>query len=335
MTEVAPAPAGNATPYEAARTNPYVFIVGCPRSGTTLLGRMVDAHPSLAIVHESRWIPTWYQNRVGLTRDGCVTEKFISKLTAYKRFPKLGLDARELEKLFSAKKPMSYAFFTRALFDLYGRRQDKPLVGDKTPRYVRDIPTLHELFPAARFVHIIRDGRDVSLSIMEWSKARHTVGGFSSYARDPVATAALWWEWQVRLGREAGATLRGDLYHELRYESLVGDPITTCRALCEFLKVPFEESMMRFHEGKTIHDSGLDAKKAWLPVTSGLRDWRSQMTESDLTSFEANSGGLLEALGYEIVRSPLPRAKAWVPELRTQFAAELRMRGRRVPAKWS
>jgi hypothetical protein len=325
----------NTAPSHPSSENPYVFIVGCPRSGTTLLGRIVDAHPNIAVLHESRWIPSWYQNGVGLDPDGCVTEELVSKLTEYKRFPTLDLDAQLLEELISTHEPMSYAQFTTALFDLYGRRRGKRLVGDKTPRYVRDIPTLHELFPAARFVHIIRDGRDTALSIMAWANAGRTVGSFSTYAREPVATTALWWEWQVRLGRDARASLSPRLYREVRYESLVADPGDTCRDRCELLGVAFDDSMLRFHEGKSVYAPGLDAKKAWLPITSGLRDWRSQMTESELESFEASSGELLEALGYERAMSPSSTAMALASELRTQFVVELKARGRRVPAWWS
>jgi hypothetical protein len=334
VREVVQTPAANAASRGAPNENPYVFIVGCPRSGTTLLGRMVDAHPAIAIIHESRWIPSWYQNRVGLTADGYVTEELVLRLAEHKRFPKLGLDVQALEELTSTDDPMSYAQFTTALFDLYGRMHDKRLVGDKTPRYVRDIPTLHGLFPTARFVHIVRDGRDTALSIMAWTNAGRTVGSFSTYVREPVATTALWWEWQVRLGREAGASLGSALYHEVRYESLVADPGPTCRSVCEFLEVAFDDSMLRFHEGKTIHAPGLDAKKAWLPVTAGLRDWRSQMTEKEIESFEASSGELLQALGYERIVNPGSTALALASELRTQFAVELRARGRRVPTGW-
>jgi hypothetical protein len=296
---------------------------------------MVDSHPAIAVIHESRWIPSWYQKGVGLSSNGWVTEKLVSKLVKYKRFPKLGVDVRAVDELISSDQPMSYAQFTAALFDLYGHVHGKHLVGDKTPRYVRDIPTLHGLFPAARFVHIIRDGRDTALSVMAWGNAARTVGSFSTYAREPVATTALWWEWQVRLGCEDGTSLDSDLYHEVRYESLVSEPGPTCRALCEFLDVAFDDSMVRFHEGKTVHAPGLDAKKAWLPVTSGLRDWRSQMTESELESFEASSGELLGALGYERTVSPSSTATASASQRRTQFALELRARGRRVPANWS
>ena len=97
-------------------------------------------------------------------------------------------------------------------------------MGDKTPGYVRRIPTLHALWPEAKFVHIIRDGRDVCLSAINWRKADHALGRFSTWTEDPITTAAVWWEWHVRLGREDGGSLPPKLYHEVRYEALVSVP---------------------------------------------------------------------------------------------------------------
>lgn len=96
--------------------NPVVFIVGCPRSGTTLL-------------------------RVA-GEDG----------------------------------PVAYSQFVSGLFDLYGRSRSKPLAGDKTPGHVRRIPELHALWPRAKFVHIVRDGRDVGLSVLGWDRSYKLAG---------------------------------------------------------------------------------------------------------------------------------------------------------------
>src|SRR5216684_2083301 len=97
-------------------TNPYLFIVGCPRSGTTLLQRMVNAHPAIAITPESHWIA---------------------------KFPQKNWT--------------------------------------ETPEYARWIEVLHRLWPEARFVHLIRDGRDVAMSMREWVKLRPKPGDFVTW----------------------------------------------------------------------------------------------------------------------------------------------------------
>lgn len=311
---------------------PALFIVGCPRSGTTLLGRMVGAHPDVDMVHETHWIPRPVQEGRGLTPEGSVTPELIPSLFEDRRFVKwftrwsdrLHIGREELERLAGSGAPVSYASFVSGIFNLQGKVHGKRLVGDKTPDYVRHIATLHVLWPQARFVHLIRDGRDVCLSVMNWRRAPHTAGIFATWAEDPFLTTALWWERNVRLGRGDGRSLGSELYSELRYESLVADPAGACAALCEFLGVPYDDAMLRFHEGRTKTDPGLDAKAAWRPVTRGLRDWRSQMAPEDVERFEAVAGDLLDELGYaRAVPRPSAAALEHAARVRQSFDRDI------------
>lgn len=315
--------------------NPYVFIVGCARSGTTLLQRMLDAHPLLAVIDETLWIPRPFERRRGIAADGTVTPKIVSVLSKHRRFPPVELNLEDIEALLGDGDSISYADFVGGIFDLYGRTKGKRLVGDKSPAYVRKMSTLHALWPRARFVHLIRDGRDVCLSVLNWKKVEHIARPFPTWDRDPVTAAALWWDRSVRLGREAGRTLTEDLYREVRYESLVTNPGPVCESLCDFLDLPFDDCMLRFHEGRTIKDPGLSAKRAWLPPTVGLRNWRSQMPPGDVERFEAAAGDLLEELGY--VRSaarPSPEALAQASSIRDSFTEDVRRRRAALPERW-
>jgi hypothetical protein len=282
-----------------ARPNPFVFIVGCPRSGTTLLKRIVDAHSQIAVVGETDWIARFFETRTGLTPDGLVTPKLIPRLFEHTRFYTFKIGPEELEELLSSSEPIPYARLVSAFFDAYGEETRKALAGDKTPDYVLKMHTLHTLWPAAKFVHLIRDGRDVCLSLLDWKrKAAKLAKRYPTWADQPVATAAKFWERHVRLGRETGCELGPELYHEVRYEALVAQPEQECATLCAFLGVPYEPGMLRFHEGRTRAEAGLDAKNAWQPITPGLRDWRIQMSAEDVECFEATVGDLLDELGY-------------------------------------
>ena len=319
--------------------NPFAFIVGCPRSGTTLLGRMVDAHPDIAVIHEGRFAPDWYERRRGLTADGLVTPELIGSLLGHPPFKHVSVGREELEGLLDGGAPVTYADFVAGIFDLHGRAHGKRLVGDKTPHYVRSLPTLHSLWPAAKIVHLIRDGRDVTQSVLGWRKVTErggSVARFSAFRDDRVATVACWWEWLVRIGREDGAAIGPSTYYEIRYEALVAEPAAECRRLCDFIGVPFDERMLGFHEGRERDDPGLDAKKAWRPVTPGLRDWRSEMSTADVERFEAVAGGLLDELGYERAgRPPSAGLRDHADRVRRSFATELRdRRRRRLPSSW-
>jgi hypothetical protein len=314
--------------------DPYLFIVGCARSGTTLVHRIVDAHPEIAITPEMHWITRYFdyfnnQNRL-------VIPELVSELTGHKRFAQFEIPREEFEGLLGPGEAVPYPTFLSRVFGLYGKIKNKPLVGNKTPAYVRSIPTFHALWPEARFVHIIRDGRDVCLSVLNWNKAERTAGRYASWEEDPVSTTALWWERKVRKAREDGAALGPDLYHETLYEELVDDPERECKRLCEFLGLPYDDAMIRFHEGRERAEPGRGAKSAWLRVTSGLRDWRMQMRTGDVERFEAAAGDLLEELGYErAVPNPSSEALEQAARIREAFTREALPRGDRLPGSWA
>jgi hypothetical protein len=313
--------------------NPYVFLVGCPRSGTTLLRRICDAHPQLAVVHQTRWIPRTFEFRRGLTPEGFITPKLLERMRDPRRLRRLEMEEDDLERLFGNSGGVSFASFVTALLDLYGKRHGKRFVGDKSPGYVRYMPMLHELWPEAKFVHIIRDGRDVCLSVLDWRKG---VTSFATFEEDPFTTAGVWWEWYVRLGREGARQLGPGLYHELRYESLVAEPERESAKLCEFLGIPYDASMVRFHEGRTSPKPGLSNKAAWLPVTRGLRDWRTTMDADAMQRFEAAAGDLLDELGYPRGAPSISRRqREGAARIRQRFAEQAHSRRRPVPRAWS
>jgi hypothetical protein len=296
--------------------NPYVFVVGCPRSGTTLLQRMLDNHPLLAVANDSHFIPRAVED-LPLGVDPALTPDLVEWVRTYRRFYRLGLTDDAVRRAAAASS--SYTEFVGALYSEYGRLRGKRLAGEKTPDYVRHLPRLHALFPSARSIHIIRDGRDVALSVLEWAQDGKGPSKLALWKDEPVAVCALWWRWQLATGRRDGRDLGPARYRETRYEDLVARPEETVRELAEFLDLPDAAEMARFHVGRTVHQPGLSAKRAWLPPTSGLRDWRTAMAAADVALFEALAGDMLADLGYErsvdVVSAELgeraERCRAW------------------------
>jgi hypothetical protein len=313
---------------EQSGTNPYFFLFGSHRSGTTMLRRTAEAHSRIAVAPETHWIPQFYKHRTGLTADGMVTEALIARLLEHPKLRHLGVSPKDLRRLLTPGERPAYADFVGRIFDRFGEARAKSLVGDKTPNYVRQVHVLHALWPRARFVHLIRDGRDVCLSVLAWKrKAARTAELFPTWTEDPVTTAALCWERDVRHGRNKGRPLGPALYHEIRYETLVHRPADETRDLCSFLGVPYEAGMLEFHQGRTVHEPGLSPKESWLPITPGLRDWKTQMPPSDVERFEAAAGDLLDELGYPRAnRSPALAARDRAGRLRERFVQELAAR---------
>jgi hypothetical protein len=286
-SEIPAAPAG--------AKNPFVFVVGCPRSGTTLLQRMLDAHPLLSVANDSHFIPQAIDDfPVGV--DPALTPALVERVRSNRRFGRLPLPPDALDD--AAKTATTYAGLVGNLYTAFGGLKGKPLGGEKTPDYVRKLPRLHGLFPHAKFIHIIRDGRDVTLSTLEWAHEYKGPGHLSLWKDEPVGTCALWWAWQVKLGQTEGAKL-GAQYHEVNYEALVANPEAELQKAATFLGLPFSMKMVNFNEGKVRDQIGLSAKEAWLPATQGLRDWRTQMSPRDQELFEALTGDLLTQIGCE------------------------------------
>lgn len=320
-----------ATGYEAA--NPYVFVVGAARSGTTLLQRMLDAHPLLAVIDETYWVVRKFRERTGLTRAGIVTPALVPLLLASPKFSRMGLTEGDLRRLLAQEQPLSYQRFVAQVFDLFAARRGKPLAGDKTPGYVRRIAQLHELWPRARFVHIIRDPRDVSLSMLDWAAGERTAGQYGTWEIDPVVSTALYWRLSVAAGRDAGEALGPGVYQEVRYEDLVAAPDRELERISEFLRLPYAEAMVRFHEGRTR--PGHDAKTRWLAPTPGLRDWRAQLPSSDVERVEAAAGHVLQDAGYEPRCDHFsPTVRDHVAQLQETFTSHLLALGRALPRGW-
>ncbi len=189
---------------------------------------------------------------------------------------------------------------------LYAASQGKRRYGDKTPAYVHHISLLARAFPEGRFVHVIRDGRDVALSHLAHP---HLVR--------PLPELALVWRRGVEQGRRQGRRLERQRYREVRYEDLLEDPAGVTRSICEFLSIEFSPAMLRYHERapEIIRATGHPGahSRIHLPPTKGLRDWRTELAPPDMALFELLAGNALRTFGYD---SGLSSAS-----IRTRFAA--------------
>jgi hypothetical protein len=306
----------------------FPFFIGCGRSGTTLVRAMFDAHPELAVVAASFFAPGFARRREQYERpEEFDIERFLTHLTTHFGFPRLGLPAGAVAEAVRETAPKDTVGAVRTVFGYYARSHGKTLYGDKTALFVLNVPVLASFFPESKFVHIIRDGRDVALAYL----ARADMGPES------IDEAALYWRRHVLAGRRAGKALGGGRYMELRYEALIDDPEGNVRTVCDFLGIAFDPMMLRYYEQApaalpgTAHPEYHQSNTR--PPTKGLRDWRKQMDGDDVATFEALAGGLLSDLGYErAVTSPSPavRARAGMRRVQIEGMRNLARARRRV-----
>ena len=281
--------------------NPIVFAVGCARSGTTLLQRMLDNHPELAVANDTHFILSAIDKAMLQGgNDPILTAQIVDDTLSYYRFSRLGLNEAQVRA--AAENAPTYSGFVSNLYDVFALLRGKPFAGEKTPSYCTSIPMLSGLFPDAKFVHLLRDGRDVALSVLEWADRRDRKRGpakLEFWEQDPLATTAIWWSWAVRRAMEGARLVGPDLVLTLHHHELVAVPEGSMRRVCDFLGLRYSESMVRYYEGKENPGGRGSAKWRWLRPTPGLRDWRTQMSREDAAVFCGLAGDVLEEAGYD------------------------------------
>lgn len=274
---------------------PIPFVVGCGRSGTTILRLMLNAHPALAVPPESHFL-----RRAAARPTSTTPRDLLAAALASDRFADWGLDPDDIRAAAAERRPASLAEATDLLFSAFAAAQGKTRWGDKTPPYVTCIDGLATMLPDARFIHIVRDGRDVALSYASVAFGPRD---------DPVAQAEFWRR-RVDAGRASGRKLGPDRYLELAYEELVSESERELRRVCAFVSLPFDPAMLEYH--RTVETALPSARKvnhtnADKPLARNIRDWRSVMPPDDQAAFEAVAGDLLHELGYEVTGAAAPR----------------------------
>ena len=277
-----------------------VFVVGCPRSGTTLLRNLLRSHPLLTLPSETHLIPDFYR-AYGDPQTAEEAERLAQRIlgTFWIGRLQLPLTAADFRDCRSFRSVME------RLYEAWARLEGKPLWGDKTPHYVMHIPLLARLFPEARFVHIYRDGRDVALS---WLKA-----GFEP--RNLYA-AMKSWAAMVAKGMRDGRELGPERYLEVRYETLLSETEPTMKAVCDFLKLPWDEAVLRPNPMRRgVGELAPQLSSETRVASTNVRKWKARMSRRELAVAESVAGGMLAQLGYETngLARPIPpwRELAW------------------------
>jgi hypothetical protein len=282
---------------------PAPFIVGVGRSGTTLLRLMLDAHPDLAIPTETHVLPALIKT-VEETQD---PNAALELLAAAPTWPNLGLNLTDLADAFAKLHPLTPAAAIRALFGLYAANQGKPRWGDKTPPYRAHMAEIAAALPEARFIHIIRDGRDVALSYR----------GLWFGPGDDIAAQARFWTTEIARARAQAQNL--PFYLEVKFEDLVTHPQGELSRICAFLDLPFDPAMLDY-PGRAQdrlseyvqpfgpQGAGGVTRERFLaihdrtqapPDADRIGRWRTEMTPADLHNYDEIAGPLLRQLGYE------------------------------------
>jgi len=285
---------------------PMPVVVGCPRSGTTLITVMLDSHPELAMPPETAFLPQMRTLEGKAGPELC--SAFFALVTTDRwnasNWNDIGIDRDAYWRRLRELETFSVTAGLRVLYGMYADAAGKRLFGEKTPANTNWMPLIASLLPEARFIHIIRDPRDVVLSL------GRTSAGAS------VAQSAQSWVGMVSSARAFASS--GGPYHELRYEELLREPERRVRDACAFLGLDYTDRMLDYrasgarhigHLGDRLLPNGVArvprALRARLhenltrPLqTDRAGAWRSEMSAADRRTVETIAGPLMRELGY-------------------------------------
>jgi len=267
------------------------FIVGCGRSGSTLLQTLIDAHPNIAIPPESHIYNRFggafeYYGDLSIQRH---RRRFIDDLLndVFVQMWNLDISVEDVEQAASSS---TRAGIIEALFSLYARSNGARRWGEKTPEHIRWLPLIREDFPDARLIHLVRDGRDVAEAFQRMIYGPVSALGLGEEWRRDVM---YWRDYQNRIGSENMLLVK--------YEHLVETPEKVLKDVIEFIGEPFIDTTDDYA------DTGLSdtySTQSWHTslrkeiTTDKIGVYRRRFSERQIETFEYIAGDALKAYGY-------------------------------------
>jgi hypothetical protein len=266
-----------------------IFIGGCDRSGTTMLGAMLGTHSDILCVPESQFI-TDILRGANLDLGRVDLQALYPILSRHPRFKLWGIPL-SLQDIDSGQ-PCSYAQAIQTVVRQYGQAYGKSSARfwvDHTPSNIKQARTLLQIFPQAKIIHIVRDGRAVTASFL-----RQRWGPKSA---DRVAY--LWLQY-LAFGLACEHAYGADRVNRIKYEDLVDSPEDSLRAICSFLEVDYQPGMDQ-GDGFNVPSFtlGSHALVGKAPERSRISAWKEQLTPRQIEIFESIAGEMLVYLGYE------------------------------------
>jgi hypothetical protein len=280
------------------RSRAPVFVLGCGRSGTKLLYHSLLSAGGFAVYHAESNAFNLLGSRFGDLGHRRNREKLLQLWLRSKLFERSGLVRDEIESLI-LNECRNTGDFLRILMEAIARKQGVERWAEATPLHTLYLPEIKRLVPNALVVHIIRDGRDVALSLQK-------VGWIRPFPWDrtrSLVTCGLFWRWIVSKGRKYGRTMGTD-YLEVRYEDLVTEPRETLRTISQFIDQELDHERIQSVALGSVHDPNSSFKGDREMELSPVGRWRGLLSQAQQVQLESAIGDLLTDLGCKLASSP-------------------------------
>jgi len=280
-----------------------IFIIGVPRSGTTLLRTILDSHSLIAAAPETPWILGGY--------GPLSLRELIAGLIDHKTGPVKNLKGISDELIYSAGLE-----FLNKILETYLSARKKDFLVLKTPNDIKYLEFLARLFPDSKYIHIFRDGRDVACSLVNKKGAffGKELRGFGELNYENAMR--MWYAWESKI-RRILIDNKNISHISISYEDLVTKTKSTTQKVCQVLSIDFEETMLDYylyeHDYPEWEAGSADVKNKFGIDEKSIGRWKAEISKKDLIKIERQYGDFLKKLGYTLMTDELNLGKGIAP----------------------
>lgn len=289
--------------------NSPIFVLGSPRSGTTMLRLMLNNHRNIVIPPECGFAIWFYEKYHSKEIDKTTIEHFIADLVHAKKIETWNLDFEMLRKYLMAKQPSVYAELVSHVYEFYGYSANRNFLrwGDKNNFYVRYIDIIKEMFPSSRLIHIVRDGRDVACSYKTINRS-NIESKYAPHLPDTISAIASQWVDNLQAVIESFTKISWQQTYEIRYEDLTSESGTELKKLCIFLEESYDPEMEFYYlknQAEQLEPPEFlqwKAKTLERATTSQVGRYKAELTVNEMEEFERIASSMLQRYNYRLER---------------------------------
>jgi hypothetical protein len=270
-----------------------IFIFSCPRSGSSLLSRLLNSHSNISIPFESHLFYTFYPwlKYYGDLRDKNNQKRLVGDILSTEVIKTWQPPVDKFKILNKIQVP-NFGGIVDAVLSSWADLNGKKRWGEKTPRHLFHWKPILSYFPNSKVIHILRDGRDVATS---WIDSRF---GPKTYFR-----AAKEWIKFLKEIENLKKEINENNFYEIKYEKLISDTERELKKICSFVEEDYESQMLYFYENKSPYPTDkINLQNLQKPIIANNKGkWQTRLSKKELYYFESIAGEYLEKYNYPVV----------------------------------
>lgn len=275
------------------------FILGNPRSGTTLLRLILNNHSLIGVPPESGFLQWWYKKYYNWSVDDTKNETkinlFLDDILNSKKIEDWNLNRQNLKNFIISENPKNYSEIITAIYKFYSK--NKSIIGDKNNYYINHLDELNIIFPKIKYIHLIRDGRDVACSYKNINKLNPNLKYLPKVSSNIVDIAS---EWNNNITKIENF-IQKQKSITIRYEDLISNPVETLVKVCDFLDVEYESEMLKYYQNNDEPLSTLHWKEKTKETidNQNKKKYLSLLSSEEISTFNEIAYNTLKKFKYD------------------------------------